>query len=172
MKKIFSVIGILLGACVVSFLLIGVFMPRLDYKITFEVNKPLDQTFKVFMDASLAGQWMTGFKRVETLSGKPGEVGSKYRLVFEEGDKEIIVDEEILVMKENEAFAFSMENEALTGRGEFRFKDKNGSTEIIYINDTAGPNIILKSVLALFRSNIMERNKKDFEKLKAIIESK
>ena len=172
MKKILSVIGILLGACVVSFLLIGVFMPRLDYKITFEVNKPVDQTFKVFMDASLAGQWMTGFKRMETLSGKPGEVGSKYRFVFEEGDEEIIVDEEILVMKENEAFAFSMENEMLTGRGEFRFKDKNGSTEITYINDTAGRNIILKSVLAIFRSSIKERNQKDFEKLKAMIESK
>ncbi len=172
MKKFFSILGVLAGACIVSFLLIGVFMARLDYKIAFEVNKPADQTFKAFMDVTLMSEWMTGFKRMETLSGKPGEVGSKYRLVFAEGDKDVIVDEEVIAMKENELFIFSMDNDFLSGTGEFRFAENNGKTTVTYINDTAGKNIVYKSVLALFRSDIMERNKKDFEKLKTIIESK
>lgn len=172
MKRFFSILGVLAGACIVSFLLIGVFMARLDYKITFEVNKPADQTFKAFTDANLMAEWMTGFKRMETLSGKPGEVGSKYRLVFAEGDKDVIVDEEVIAMKENELFIFSMDNDFLSGTGEFRFTENNGKTTVTYINDTAGKNIVYKSVLALFRSDIMERNKKDFEKLKTIIESK
>jgi uncharacterized protein YndB with AHSA1/START domain len=172
MKKILAVVGILTGACIVSFLLIGVFMARLDYKIAFEVNKPADQTFKSFTDATLMGDWMTGFKRMETLSGKPGEVGSKYRLVFAEGDKDVIVDEEVIALKENELFVFSMDNDFLSGTGEFRFTENNRKTTVTYINDTAGKNIIYKSILALFRSDIMERNKKDFEKLKTIIESK
>ena len=171
MKTFFSIAGVILGACIISFLLIGVFMPRLDYKIKFEVNKPVDQTFKSFMDVTLMGEWMSGFKKMETLSGKPGEVGSKYRFVFAEGDKDVIVDEEVIAMKENEVFAFSMENDFLNGTGEFRFTEKEGKTEITYINDTAGKNIIYKTMLALFRSNIMERNTKDFEKLKLLIEN-
>lgn len=171
MKTFFSIAGVILGACIISFLLIGVFMPRLDYKIKFEVNKPVDQTFKAFMDVTLMGDWMTGFKKMETLSGKPGEVGSKYRFVFAEGDKDVIVDEEVIAMKENEVFAFSMENDFLNGTGEFRFAEKDGKTEITYINDTAGRNIIYKTMLALFRSNIMERNNRDFEKLKSLIEN-
>lgn len=172
MKNILTVVGILTGACIISFLLIGVFMARLDYKIAFEVNKPVDQTFKFFTDATLMGEWMTGFKRMETLSGKPGEVGSKYRLVFAEGDKDVIVDEEVIAMKENELFIFSMDNDFLSGTGEFRFIENNGKTTVTYINDTAGKNIVYKSMLALFRSDIMERNKKDFDKLRTIIESK
>ena len=172
MKRFFSILGVLAGACIVSFLLIGVFMARLDYKIAFEVNKPADQTFKAFMDATLMSEWMTGFKRMETLSGKPGEVGSKYQLVFAEGDKDVIVDEEVIALKENELFIFSMANDFLSGTGEFRFAENNGKTTVTYINDTAGKNIVYKSLLALFRSDIMERNKKDFEKIKTIIESK
>lgn len=172
MKRFFSILGVLAGACIVSFLLIGVFMARLDYKIAFEVNKPADQTFKAFMDVTLMSEWMTGFKRMETLSGKPGEVGSKYRLVFAEGDKDVIVDEEVIALEENELFIFSMANDFLSGTGEFRFAENNGKTTVTYINDTAGKNIVYKSLLALFRSDIMERNKKDFEKLKTIIESK
>ncbi|MBL7995576.1 SRPBCC family protein [bacterium] len=171
MKTFFSIAGVILGACIISFLLIGFFMPRLDYKIKFEVDQPVEQTFKAFMDVTLMGQWMTGFKRVETLSGKPGEVGSKYRLVFAEGDGDVIVDEEVIAVKENELFIFSMENDFLSGTGEFRFAEKEGKTEITYINDTAGKNIIYKTMLALFRSNIMERNTKDFEKLKLLIEN-
>ena len=172
MKRFFSILGVLAGACIVSFLLIGVFMARLDYKIAFEVNKPADQTFKAFMDVTLMSEWMTGFKRMETLSGKPGEVGSKYRLVFAEGDKDVIVDEEVIALEENELFIFSMAIDFLSGTGEFRFAENNGKTTVTYINDTAGKNIVYKSLLALFRSDIMERNKKDFEKLKTIIESK
>lgn len=172
MKTFFSIAGILLGACIVSFLMIGFFMARLDYKITFEVNKPVDQTFKAFMDGTQMADWMTGFKRMETLSGKPGEVGSKYRLVFAEGDKEVIVDEEVIARKENELFVFSVENDFLTGTGEFRFADNNGKTTVTYLNDTKGKNIVYKSLLALFRSNIMDRNRNDFEKLKTLIESK
>ena len=172
MKRFFSILGVLAGACIVSFLLIGVFMARLDYKIAFEVHKPADQTFKAFMDVTLMSEWMTGFKRMETLSGKPGEVGSKYRLVFAEGDKDVIVDEEVIALEENELFIFSMANDFLSGTGEFRFAENNGKTTVTYINDTAGKNIVYKSLLALFRSDIMERNKKDFEKLKTIIESK
>ena len=171
MKNFFSVLGVLAGACIVSFLLIGVFIARLDYKIAFEVNKPVDQTFKAFMDVTRMGEWMTGFKRMETLSGKPGEVGSKYRFIFSEGDKDVIVNEEVIAMKENELFAFSMENDFLSGTGEFRFAENNGKTTVTYINNTKGRNIIYKSILALYRSSIMERNKKDFQKLKTIIES-
>lgn len=171
MKKFLLIAAVLLGTCLVSFLLIGVFIAHLDYKIKFEVDKPIDQTFKTFMDASLMGQWMTGFKKMETLSGHPGEVGSKYRFIFSEGGKEVIVEEEVTAVKENELFAFSMENDFLKGTGEFHFLEKDGKTEITYINDTTGRNIIFKSMLAIFRSNIMERNKTDFEKLKTIIES-
>lgn len=171
MKKILTAAGIIVAACIVSFLLIGVFMARLDYKIKFEVNKPVDQTFKTFMDVTLMAEWMTGFKKMETLSGKPGEVGSKYRFIFAEGEEDVIVEEEVIAVKENELFAFSIENDFLQGTGEFRFADKNGKTEVTYVNDTKGKNIIYKSMLALFRSGIIERNKKDFERLKLLIES-
>ncbi len=172
MKKTLSVAGILLGACLVAFLLVGVFMPRLTYKIVFEVKKPVDLTFRTFMDAGLMGEWMTGFKKMETLSGRPGEIGSRYRFVFNEDGKDMFVDEEVIQMKENEVFAFSMDNEFLDGTGEFRFVEKNGATEVTYLNDTAGKNAVFRSLLALSRSRIKERNQKDFDKLKTLIESK
>ncbi len=170
LKKLLIGLGLILGACIVSFLLIAWFMPRLDYKLSFTIHKPIDQVFVAFLDIDLMKDYMANLKSIEMLHGKPGEVGTKFRLTFEENGDHVFVEEEIIAVEPNKYLKFSMDNKVLEGFGEFKLAAKDSTTSVTYINNVRGKNIFWKSILALARSTIIERTQNDFDRFKAIIE--
>ena len=52
-----------------------------------EVNVPQEKLAKLFADPENYSKWMGELEGYKIISGKPGMVGSKYRLIQKKGDK-------------------------------------------------------------------------------------
>ena len=118
------------------------------------------------------GDWLTGFESMETISGNPGEVGSKYRMIFVENGDEMVIMEEVTAFQENELFAFTlgMPN-PLISDVEVKFTGDESKTEITATIHVEGKNLLWKSTLRLMKSMIANRGQGQYNKLKEIIES-
>lgn len=169
--RILKWVGGILAAIVVIFFLIGVFVPTFTYVSRIEVNAPVEHAWAVFNDESRVGEWMTGFKSIETISGNPNEVGSKFRLVFEEDGKEIVMTETMTAFEPHERFAFDLVNEVMNVNVDIRFASSGGKTEITATSLVDGNNIFWKSLLPLFKSGFEDRSQEMYDKLKTLIET-
>lgn len=170
MKVLKYVLGFL-GIVIVAFLMIGVFVPSFRYETTIDVNAPVATSWSIFNDESRMGEWLIGFQNIETISGNPGEVGSKYRLVFLEGDETIVMTEEMTAVQENELVAFKFDNDLMTGTFEVRFRGDESKTTIATINELQGKNIVWRSLLWLSKTTIRERAQANYARLKELIEA-
>jgi hypothetical protein len=66
------------------------------YTLSNTINKPLDEVIAKFREPDGALKWMEGLKRIEPVSGTPGEVGAKTDFYFMHKNKEMKISETIL----------------------------------------------------------------------------
>lgn len=145
-------------------------MPEFEVKV--KINKPLETVYSEFMKAENMDKWLTGFRGIETLHGKEGKVGSKYRITFEEDGKEIFFIEEVTSIKENEEFSFKMHHESFSSENKIKFRRLSTQTEVLSKVRAKGNNLLWKLLLPLMKGEMQKRQEKDFIKLKNFVESK
>lgn len=145
-------------------------MPEFEVKV--KINKPLETVYSEFMKAENMDKWLTGFRGIETLHGKEGKVGSKYRITFEEDGKEIFFIEEVTSIKENEEFSFKMHHESFSSENKIKFRRLATQTEILSKVRAEGNNLLWRLLLPLMKGEMQKRQEKDFIKLKNFVESK
>lgn len=141
-----------------------------EFQTKIQVNQPVAEVFAKFMDIDNMGKWLTGFKKIETVSGNPGDVGSKYKLTFEEKGKEIVMDEEVLEVKENEKFVFRMEMPQMSSHSDVEFHSVNSGTEVVSSTTVEGKGFMWKLAIPMMKSQMKKRQEQDFNKLKALLE--
>lgn len=169
--KLLKYAGLTVAVLAGIFLSIGFFVPSFSYESRIEVNAPLAQAFAVFNDPSRMGEWMSGFKSIETISGNPNEVGSRYRLVIVENGEEMVTIEEMTAFQKNERFGFRRISDALIAKVEIRFTDQDGRTVITDVTRVEGRNFLWKSLLPLFKSMMVDKAHENYGRLKQVIES-
>ncbi|MES2567755.1 MAG: SRPBCC family protein [Bacteroidota bacterium] len=69
----------------------------MKYTTEIEINQPIDKVIALFDNVDNMKKWMVGLQSFEHLSGTPGEVGAKSRLVFKTGKRELEMIETITV---------------------------------------------------------------------------
>lgn len=67
------------------------------YSVSIDINAPLHEVVARFDDPEKMKEWMTGLVRFETIEGEPGQVGSKAKLVFKMGKRDMEMIETITV---------------------------------------------------------------------------
>lgn len=67
----------------------------MKYTSEIIINKPIDQVVGLFDDPANMDKWMKGLQSFEHLSGTPGQVGAKSKLVFQMGKRRIEMVETI-----------------------------------------------------------------------------
>lgn len=82
----------------------------LKYKNEVIINASRDKVVEMFMDPNNIDKWQPGFISMEIISGESGEVGSKTKLLYKMGKREIEMVETITV--KNLPFEFSGTYEA------------------------------------------------------------
>jgi len=103
------------------------------------------------------GDWLTGFESMETISGNPGEVGSKYRMIFVENGDEMVIMEEVTAFQEKNLFGFTLDADPLISDVEVKFTGDESKTEITATIHVEGKNLLWKSTLRLMKSMIANR---------------
>ncbi len=87
---------------------------------TIEINLPRDKVIELFDNSENMVHWQNGFKGLEHLSGEPGQVGAKSKIVYETGKHKIDLYETIT--KRNFPDEFCGFNEWDSGRNSMENK--------------------------------------------------
>ena len=69
----------------------------MKYTSEIEIKKPIDKVIELFDNSDNMGKWMDGLQSFEHISGTPGQVGSKSRLKFKMGSREMEMVETVTV---------------------------------------------------------------------------
>ncbi len=170
MKKIIWIILALL-ILVALFFSIGLIKPSIQYKSKITVDRPVDKAFMVFIDASKMDHWLTGFKKIELVSGMPNFPGSYFNLILEMNGKEITLKEEVLDFRWNELFSVRIHHDLMSIENVNQFTPMEMKTEITGTYRVTGKNIFWRSVLVFARGKLKKRAQNDFDSLQKVIES-
>ena len=169
-KKLLLILLTLFVLLAVCFFALGFIYPKFEYQTRTEINKPLDVSWNYFTDETKMVEWMKGFKKMETISGKPNEIGSKYRMTFDEDGSEIVMTETVTDFKPNERFDFILENEVIHDDVKIRFSEENGKTIIVQTDSIVGGNMFWRSLFAVMQSTFKANARGMYEDLKMNIE--
>ncbi|MEO5569360.1 MAG: SRPBCC family protein [Bacteroidia bacterium] len=170
MKKFLKYFVIVIVLIVVIFFSLGLLFRSHQYTISTTVNAPVEKTFAIFNDTTKLHEWLTGFKYMENIRGKPNEVGSKWKVVFVDHGKEISMNETVTAFKQDELVSFNIANDFMKSKNEIRFIPKGNSTEIIAKVSYRGTHIIQKSILTLFSGSVKKQQEESYILLKQLVE--
>jgi uncharacterized membrane protein len=161
----------IIGSLVILFFAIGVINPSVKYNHEVIVNSPLETSWEVFTDESKMDQWVPNFKSIELVSGRKNAVGSKYKLVVEDGGELYELTETITAFSDKSMITIVLENEQLTNEVESIFLEVNGRTRIQTKVNITGKDLLMKSSLFLMKGQFVEQSENSYHKLKSLIES-
>lgn len=69
----------------------------MKYTTSIRIERPVDKVIELFDNVDNMKKWMDGLQSFESISGTPGEVGSKAKLVFKMGKREVEMIETVTV---------------------------------------------------------------------------
>lgn len=150
------------------------FLTPSEYKteVIVKVDASIEKSFKVFTDETKMAEWITGFVSVENLTGENNAVGSTYKIVMNDEGREIIMTETITAFKENEYFAFDMENDDVFTAVDISFTPIDSSQTEIKAKSLFIPKaMFIKVLMPLFEEEMHKRQDSNYLKLKKVIES-
>jgi len=164
-------IVIVLLAVAAVLAIVTALVPQTQIQTRVEVAAPVDVAWRVFADESRMGEWLEGFRSIETLSGEPHAPGSRFRVTFEEEGRDFVMEEEVLTWKENEEYAFNMTSSIIVGQLVIRFEALDDArTAIVADSRTRGVGLFRLPVW-LMKAKMIEQERETYGRLAALIES-
>lgn len=169
-KKILVFLFVFVLIVGVVFLAPAFLKPSLNHANTVTINKPSDEVWKKMMDADSMGKWLKGFKSIETLSGEPGTVGSKYKIVVEEDGHHFEAIETVKEVVENEKFAFILDGDVLTNDVVVTLENKGLTTDYTQAETIKAKGIFMRAMFYWMQSEFSRRSKENLESFKKYAE--
>ncbi len=168
-KIIFILLGII-ATLIIGFIVIGLVKPTCHTACSVTVNAPASKTFEVFNNPENMGKWMDNFISIENISGEKNQIGSKWKMVFNENGRELVITETITAFEQDKLFAFEFEDEFAKFLIQIHFDEVNGQTTISQTSDGEGKGMAAKSMIALMRGVMEKQQIGMYNKLKELVE--
>lgn len=144
----------------------------MKYTNAITIDKPVSEVWSFFDDPANLPKWVKGFKDYKHLSGEPGLVGAKAIQVYEEGKRHVEMTEEIMERVPKEKLKLKITHPMVKTRVEYRFIEKGpDQTEIIAATDVQFQSFIYSLIAPLMKGSFAKRQRKDFQRLKEVVES-
>ena len=169
--KFFKYLAILLALLAAGFFAIGALNPQFDYRTQVEIAKAPAAAWDTVMNIDSMSSWITGFERMDVLSGEAGEVGTVYMLYFRENGRVMTVKETATIMEEGKRYGFDMDSEWFSGSSLITIEPVDAGSRLTIDNTVSGKGTFKRSMLFLMRSTMRDRQQSDIEKLRDLIES-
>lgn len=145
-------------------------MKPIDLEI--RVDCPVEHTWQTFCNVDLMQEWVQGFLSVEILEGEPETVGSKHRLLFQEGKRQVELIQTVTAFDPNERFAFTATTKGMRNACETTFAADGEGTVIRSSNQFFADGFFFKLMMPLMRGAITKRIAADFGRLKKLAEAR
>ena len=140
---------------------------------TIIINKPIKEVWRFFENPENLKLWLSGFQKVEHISGVPGAQGAKAKHYFLERGKELVLDEEIIEVIPGKKFVGTLGSSMMVNTVTNHFNDLgNGQTEYSISSDTQFKGFLWKQIGPLMKGDFKKRQEKDMETLKQVLENK
>src|SRR6188508_1161307 len=92
-----------------------------QFSTRIQVNRPVEHTFRLFLDESVMAHWISGFKGIEIVKGEPRETESLYKMVVRYHEADIHVYQRLMLVKENKSLLIEMEHPEFITHSEITF---------------------------------------------------
>ena len=140
---------------------------------TIIINKPIKDVWSFFENPDNLKLWLSGFQKVEHVSGVPGTRGAKAKHYFLERGKELVLDEEIIEVIPGKKFVGTLGSSMMVNTVTNYFNDLgNGQTEYSISSDTQFKGFLWKQIGPLMKGDFKKRQEKDMQTLKQVLENK
>lgn len=169
MKALKIILGLVSGLAV-AFVLIGYMIPELRFTTTVHVPRSADVAFDVFTNTDLMDQWLEGFESIELISGEPEEIGSIFRVRFNDDGTEIEFTEELTTFEESKAYGFLMDAGFFTNQALFSFSEESGKTTIKASNVMVGSSWYMRSMLPFMNGEMQRQQAETLQALADLAE--
>lgn len=166
-KYLLGIIAFLL----IGFLAMGFFTPEVSYDCDIVVDKPLEESWAVSQDPEKIGEWLSGFQKIEHISGTPGTVGAVSDFYFSTDGQEMVIRETINEIVANESVSMFFTTEFMNMDYTLNMASIDGKTKISSSTTTTGNSLISKSIMALVASSIKAQEETNLDLLKKTIEN-
>ncbi|MEZ5308064.1 MAG: SRPBCC family protein [Pyrinomonadaceae bacterium] len=170
MKKILLGLLVLIVLGVAVFFAPGILAGDQHNETVVQVNKSREDVWKKFADENGMKEWLMGFKKIETVSGAPMTVGSKFRITFDREGDEIHMMQTMTAIEEGKRFAFTLENEVMKSDIEVTLQDKGLVTDVRQAETYHGGNIFWHSLFYWLKSTFEANSKETLERFKKYAE--
>lgn len=140
------------------------------YNTQIEIDRPVKDVYAVMSNIDKASQWITGLKKVEPLSGTPGQVGFESKYTFEERGKEVVFYEKILEVVPESHFSFHLRSDGIDMETKTVLKAQDGGTIVQMNNKVKANGLIMKLALPLMKGVMKKRQNQDLQQLKQLVE--
>jgi carbon monoxide dehydrogenase subunit G len=167
-KKLIIGIVVIVVLLIAAFFGVGLAVPAVEYTTTFEINKPRDVIWQVMRDRK---DWIYGFKSYEQLGGTPNEPGSKARVTVVRDGRETVMESELIAIDPPESATTRFTNDMLVHNATVRLSESGGKTTIVSDEKLEGKNAFWRSIFAIFKGQIVETSRRNFDGLKQAVES-
>jgi uncharacterized protein YndB with AHSA1/START domain len=136
------------------------------------INKPVGEVWAFLQNPDNLKLWLSGFQKVEQVSGVPGTVGAKARHYFLDRGKELVLDEDIIEVIPQKKFVGTLGSSMMVNTVTNYFIDLgNGQTEYSLSSDTQFKGFLWKQIGPLMKGEFKKRQEKDLRTLKLVLEN-
>lgn len=98
------------------------------------INQPLEKVVALFDDPESMKHWQPGLQSFETISGEPGQPGSKARLKYKIGNREVEMIETIVKRDLPREYTFTFETKGVYNYNANRFETA-GPGQTLYTSE-------------------------------------
>lgn len=160
-----------IGLLIVVFLLIGVIKPDVTYEREVIVDKPVAESWAVMQDEEKMPEWLTGFQRIEHISGTPGTVGAVSDVYFDNNGEVMAIRETITDVVPQKSISMTFQSDFMDMDYTLVMAPLDDQTKISTSTTAEGNSMISKSIMALVSGSIKGQEETNLSKLKETIES-
>ncbi len=145
-------------------------MPK--YRVSVEVDKPIEEAWDVVMDEAKMGEWLEGYKGMELIEGEPLAVGSKHKMIFEENGQELTFTETVTAVDPPKEFSFDFDHDMMRSHIQITLESlESGTTRITNRTDFKVDGFFINILMFFMTPRMKGRQRRSFERLKSLIES-
>ncbi|MDN5203727.1 SRPBCC family protein [Fulvivirgaceae bacterium BMA10] len=143
----------------------------MKYQCTIIINKPRDIVWKLLSNPDDIGKWSKGFKKLEIVSGFPGEEGSQVKHIYEEKGREIEFLIDVVKVVENRCLHYVSFHETMSiNVKNVLEKADHHSTSLISHVDVTFHKLFFRIMSPLMKRAFLKRHKEDFGRMKKLLE--
>ena len=145
----------------------------MKYQLEIDINLPREKMIELFDNPDNMKHWQPGFQSFEHLSGSPGEVGARYKIIYQMGRRTIEMVETITVRSLPEEFAGTYETRGVWNEVRNLFYEKDAfTTRWVTVNEFRVSGFAMKMMVFLMPGAFKKQSYKYMENFKAFAESK